>query len=134
MRHLQLAKNIRILTWLQQVTFEYTFLCLFDDIRDFIHDLLPKVTLVNEIYNPVNIHKCIIVPRYAIGAYFSTLHQALDLDKTNQQQNNRIWRQQSSFSILYTNKYIVKYFEFVQTINELTLTALGKRQFYDAEK
>ena len=55
----------------------------FDDICDFIHDLLPKVTLVDEIYDPVNIHKCIIVPSYAIGAYFFTLHQASDLDKTN---------------------------------------------------
>ena len=85
MLHLQLAKNIKILTWLQQVAFAYTFVCLFDDIRDFVHDLLPKVTLIDEIYNPVNIHKCIIVPSYDIGAYFSTLHQASDLDKTNQQ-------------------------------------------------
>ena len=92
MRHLIFAKNIKILTWLQQVTFAYTFLCLFNDIRNFIHDLLPKVTLVNEIYDPVNIHKYIIVTSYVIGAYFSTLHQASDLDKTNQQQNNRVWR------------------------------------------
>ena len=108
MRHLQLAKNIRILTWLQQVTFAYTYLCRLNDIHDFIHDLLPKVTLVDEIYNPVNIHKCIIVSSCAIRVYFSTLYQASDLDKTNQKHTNRVWRRQSSVSILYTNKYILK--------------------------
>ena len=70
--------------------FTYTSLCLFDGIRSSIYNLLPKVTLVNEIYNPINIHKCIIVPIYAIGAYFSTLHQAVELDTTNQQHTNRV--------------------------------------------
>ena len=93
MRHLQLTKSATstdVLMWLQKVTFAYTFLCLFDDIRSSIHDLLPKGTLVNKIYDPINIQKCIIVPSYAIGAYFSTLYQASYLDKTIQYQTNQV--------------------------------------------
>ena len=121
-------------TWLQHVTFTYTYLCLLDNIRRTIHGQLPDDTLVNNIYNPINIHKCIIVPSYAIGTYFLSSLQSSKLDPKNQQQSNRFWRSQSSIPILYTNKYIVKYFGFLQTINKQTLNALGGRQFYDANK
>ena len=134
MRHLQLARSAKstdVLRWLQKVTFAYTFLCLFDDIRSSIHDLLSKVILVDEIYDPISIHKCIIVPRYAIGAYFSTLHQTEDLDKTIQNQTNPVGRRQTSIFILYTNKYIVKYFKFLSTIEDPTLMALEKKKFYN---
>ena len=121
-------------TWLQHVTFTYTYLCLFDDIRRTIHSQLPDDTLVDNIYNPINIHKCIIVPSYAIGTYFSSSLRPSNFDITIQHQTNCFWRRQSSISILYTNEYIVKYFGFLQTINKQTLTALGRIQFYDTKK
>ena len=74
-------------TWLQHVTFTYNHLCLFDNIRRTIHSQLPDDALVENIYNLINIHKCIIVPRYAIGTCFCHHFNLLRfIQKTNNNQ------------------------------------------------
>ena len=74
-RHLKLFETTKDVTWLQHVPFTDTYLCLFDNICRIIYSQLSDDTLVDNIYNPINIYKCIIVPSYAIGTYFLSLLQ-----------------------------------------------------------
>ena len=122
--------NKDVLTWLQRVCFLYVYLCLFDDIRSAILDMLPLKSEADSVFDPINLHKCVIIPCNAIGTYYSMLHTDKDVKVTSQQTFGRFCRQQSALAIMYTNEYIVKYFKFLSGINRKMLASLEKREFY----
>ena len=123
-------KESDVLTWIQQVCFSYMYLCLFNGICITVLSMLPLKSIVDGVFNPINLHKCVINPCNAIGTYYSALHKDSKLNVKSQRPLGRFCRQQSAMAIMYTNKYIVKYFRYLAGIDERVLAALEKRQFY----
>ena len=119
-----------VLTWLQRVCFSYVYLCLFDDIRSAILHMLPLKSEADSVFDPINLHKCVIIPCNAIGTYYSILRIEKNLNAESQQTFGRFCRQQSALAIMYTNKYIVKYFKFLSGINKKMLASFEKRESY----
>ena len=68
-------KESNVLTWLQQVCFLYMYLCLFDDILTTVLRMLPLKSKVNGVFNPINLHKCVINSCNVIRTYYSALHK-----------------------------------------------------------
>ena len=78
-------KESDVLTWLQRVCFLYAYLCLFDDIHSAILHILPLKSEADSVFDPINLHKCVIIPCNAIGTYYSMLHTDKDVKVTTQQ-------------------------------------------------
>ena len=123
-------KESNALTWLQRVCFLYMYLCIFDNIRTTVLNMLPLKSIVDGVFNPINLHKCVINPCNDIGTYCSALHKDSKLNAKIQSQFGIFCRLQSAMAIMYTNKYIVKYFKYLAGIGEKVLAALENRQFY----
>ena len=80
-------------------------------------------------FDPINLHKCVITPFNAIVTYYSTLHKDDEVNVESQQPFGRFCCRQSALAIMYTNKYIVKYFRYLTSIDESMVTALETKQF-----
>ena len=120
-------KESNVLTRLQRVCFLYMYICLFENICTTVLNMLPLKSIVDGVFNPINLYKCVINPCNAIGTYYSALYKDTTLNPKGQQTFGRFCCQQSALAIMYTNKYIVKYFKYLVGIDESTLTALEER-------
>ena len=71
--------------------FLYMYLCLFDNILTAVLNMLPLTSIVDGAFNPINLHKGVIIPYNAIGTYHFALHKDSNLNAKIKRPFGRLW-------------------------------------------
>ena len=117
---------------LQQIIACYTMLCMFDNVRDKLLEILKDSSKHGEFFDPQFLHKIVIIPCYLIGAYMAKM---VPFDENMKKTVLKYYlpkrkKVESSLTLLFTNLYAVKYLKFLLNMTDKTMKTLNSLSFF----
>ena len=123
----------------QRIIACYTTLCMFDNVRDKLLEILKDSPTHGEFFDPQFLHKSVIIPCYLIGAYVAKMVPFDENMKKTARKNYLPKRKKLEYSVtlLFTNLYAVEYLKFLLNMTDKTMKTLNFSAFLpkpDAEQ